>query len=216
MTNPGKDIYLSGGGELARELLRHGAVDEIVLGVVPVLVGSGIPAFPAGFPEMYLDLVECNPAFGLSLLKLLGQRLQTVTDSIMPEAAGSVIKGFGQFVVGGNFIVGVVLFLILVVIQFVVITKGAGRIAEVAARFTLDAMPGKQMAIDADLNAGLIAETEARQRRDQIGREADFYGAMDGAMTKAPLGGEKNRTESDRPRQERNQAELAHRRERHD
>jgi flagellar biosynthesis protein FlhA len=98
-----------------------------------------------------------------------------------PEAAGAVIKGFGQFVVGGNFIVGVVLFLILVVIQFVVITKGAGRIAEVAARFTLDAMPGKQMAIDADLNAGLIAETEARQRREQIGREADFYGAMDGA-----------------------------------
>jgi flagellar biosynthesis protein FlhA len=98
-----------------------------------------------------------------------------------PEAAGAVIKGFGQFVVGGNFIVGVVLFLILVVIQFVVITKGAGRIAEVAARFTLDAMPGKQMAIDADLNAGLIADTEARARRESIAREADFYGAMDGA-----------------------------------
>ena len=96
-------------------------------------------------------------------------------------AAGRVIQGFGQYVVGGNFIVGVVLFLILVVIQFVVITKGAGRIAEVAARFTLDAMPGKQMAIDADLNAGLVGEQEARQRREQIGREADFYGAMDGA-----------------------------------
>jgi flagellar biosynthesis protein FlhA len=96
-------------------------------------------------------------------------------------AAGRVIQGFGQFVVGGNFIVGVVLFLILIVIQFVVITKGAGRIAEVAARFTLDAMPGKQMAIDADLNAGLIGEGDARQRRELIGREADFYGAMDGA-----------------------------------
>jgi flagellar biosynthesis protein FlhA len=96
-------------------------------------------------------------------------------------AAGRVIQGFGEYVVGGNFVVGVVLFLILVVIQFVVITKGAGRIAEVAARFTLDAMPGKQMAIDADLNAGLIAETEARARREQIAREADFYGAMDGA-----------------------------------
>jgi flagellar biosynthesis protein FlhA len=96
-------------------------------------------------------------------------------------AAGRVIQGFGQFVVGGNFVVGLVLFLILVVIQFVVITKGAGRIAEVAARFTLDAMPGKQMSIDADLNAGLISDQEARQRREQIAREADFYGAMDGA-----------------------------------
>jgi flagellar biosynthesis protein FlhA len=96
-------------------------------------------------------------------------------------AAGQVIQGFGQFVVGGNVVVGLVLFLILVIIQFVVITKGAGRIAEVAARFTLDAMPGKQMAIDADLNAGLIGEAEARQRREQIAREGDFYGAMDGA-----------------------------------
>jgi flagellar biosynthesis protein FlhA len=96
-------------------------------------------------------------------------------------AAGRVIQGFGQFVVGGNFIVGVVLFLILIVIQFVVITKGAGRIAEVAARFTLDAMPGKQMAIDADLNAGMIGEGEAKARREAIAREADFYGAMDGS-----------------------------------
>ena len=96
-------------------------------------------------------------------------------------AAGRVIQGFGQFVVGGNIVVGVVLFLILVIIQFVVITKGAGRIAEVAARFILDAMPGKQMSIDADLNAGLIADHEAKARREQISREADFYGAMDGA-----------------------------------
>jgi flagellar biosynthesis protein FlhA len=95
--------------------------------------------------------------------------------------AGEVIASFGNFVVGGNYVVGFIIFAILVIIQFVVITKGAGRIAEVAARFTLDAMPGKQMAIDADLNAGLITEDVARKRRDDIGREADFYGAMDGA-----------------------------------
>jgi len=95
--------------------------------------------------------------------------------------AGQVINAFGNFVVGGNYVVGFVIFVILVVIQFVVITRGATRIAEVAARFTLDAMPGKQMSIDADLNAGLIDEREARRRREQIQREADFYGAMDGA-----------------------------------
>lgn len=97
------------------------------------------------------------------------------------DAAGHLIKSFGEFVVGGNFVVGFIVFLILVLINFVVITKGAGRIAEVAARFTLDAMPGKQMAIDADLNAGLIDEREARRRREEIAREAEFYGAMDGA-----------------------------------
>jgi flagellar biosynthesis protein FlhA len=96
-------------------------------------------------------------------------------------AAGKVIKAFGGFVVGGNYLVGIIVFLILVAINFLVITKGAGRIAEVAARFTLDAMPGKQMSIDADLNAGLITEQEARQRRDLIAREAEYYGAMDGA-----------------------------------
>jgi len=96
-------------------------------------------------------------------------------------AAGSVIQAFGQFVVGGSFVVGLVIFVILVLINFIVITKGAGRIAEVAARFTLDAMPGKQMAIDADLNAGLIDETTARRRREEIANEANFHGAMDGA-----------------------------------
>ncbi|MBD3169301.1 MAG: flagellar biosynthesis protein FlhA [candidate division Zixibacteria bacterium] len=104
------------------------------------------------------------------------------TRLILGEAfAGDVISAFGNFVVKGNYIVGFIIFLILVIIQFVVITKGATRIAEVAARFTLDAMPGKQMAIDADLNAGLISDEEARQRRSDISREADFYGAMDGA-----------------------------------
>lgn len=98
-----------------------------------------------------------------------------------PGAAGRVIEAFGHFLVGGNYAVGIVVFAILVIINFVVITKGAGRVAEVAARFTLDAMPGKQMAIDADLNAGLIGEDEARRRRDVIAEEADFFGSMDGA-----------------------------------
>ncbi len=98
-----------------------------------------------------------------------------------PAAAGRVIESFGHFLVGGNYAVGLVVFIILVIINFVVITKGAGRIAEVGARFTLDAMPGKQMAIDADLNAGLIGEDDARKRRAEIAQEADFYGAMDGA-----------------------------------
>jgi flagellar biosynthesis protein FlhA len=98
-----------------------------------------------------------------------------------PDAAGTVIASFGQFVVGGNYVVGIVVFAILVLINFMVITKGAGRVAEVAARFTLDGMPGKQMAIDADLNAGLIDEDEARQRREDIANEASFHGAMDGA-----------------------------------
>ncbi|MCL2020969.1 MAG: flagellar biosynthesis protein FlhA [Betaproteobacteria bacterium] len=97
------------------------------------------------------------------------------------DAAGKVIEAFGQFLIGGNYTVGVIVFLILVIINFIVITKGAGRVAEVAARFTLDAMPGKQMAIDADLNAGLIGEDEARQRRSDIAREAEFFGSMDGA-----------------------------------
>lgn len=97
------------------------------------------------------------------------------------EAAGDVIKAFGQFVVGGNYVIGAVIFLILVIINFVVITKGAGRIAEVAARFTLDAMPGKQMAIDADLSNGVINDKEAKKRRQTVSREADFYGSMDGA-----------------------------------
>ena len=98
-----------------------------------------------------------------------------------PDAAGKVIEAFGHFVVGGNFAVGVMIFIILVLINFMVITKGAGRIAEVGARFTLDAMPGKQMAIDADLNAGLIGEDVARKRRTEVAQEADFYGSMDGA-----------------------------------
>ena len=114
-------------------------------------------------------------------LNVASTRLILLRGSEGPDAAGSVIKAFGQFVVGGNTVVGIIVFLILVIINFVVITKGAGRIAEVGARFTLDAMPGKQMAIDADLAAGLINERDAQTRRRGIEQEADFFGSMDGA-----------------------------------
>ncbi len=114
-------------------------------------------------------------------LNVASTRIVLMEGHTGPDAAGKVIEAFGHFLVGGNYAVGLVVFIILVVINFVVITKGAGRIAEVSARFTLDAMPGKQMAIDADLNAGLIGEDEARRRRAEIAQEADFYGSMDGA-----------------------------------
>lgn len=114
-------------------------------------------------------------------LNVASTRIVLLEGHTGPDAAGKVIESFGHFLVGGNYAVGIVVFAILVVINFVVITKGAGRIAEVGARFTLDAMPGKQMAIDADLNAGLIGEDAARKRRAEIAQEADFYGAMDGA-----------------------------------
>jgi len=114
-------------------------------------------------------------------LNVASTRLILLRGDEGPSAAGAVIESFGQFVVGGNYVVGLVIFAILVLINFLVITKGAGRVAEVAARFTLDAMPGKQMAIDADLNAGMINETEARRRRELIAAEASFHGAMDGA-----------------------------------
>ncbi|MDR2386284.1 MAG: flagellar biosynthesis protein FlhA [Deltaproteobacteria bacterium] len=128
------------------------------------------------FPSLLLILTLCRLALNIGSTRLI-----LLNGSQGPEAAGEVIQAFGNFVVGGNYVVGVIIFAILVVINFMVITKGSGRIAEVAARFTLDAMPGKQMAIDADLAAGLIQEAEAKSRREVIAREADFYGAMDGA-----------------------------------
>ena len=118
--------------------------------------------------------------FRLSL-DLAASRRILLHGSEGPAAAGRVIESFGQFVVGGNYVVGLVLFLALIAIQYMVISHGAVRTAEVTARFTLDAMPGKQMAIDADLNAGLIDEKQARLRRAAIAHEAEFYGAMDGA-----------------------------------
>jgi flagellar biosynthesis protein FlhA len=125
----------------------------------------------ASFPSLLLLTTMFRLAINVSVTRLI----------LTTGDAGSVVKAFGSFVVGGNVVVGLVIFLILVVIQFVVVTNGAGRVAEVGARFTLDAMPGKQMAIDADLNAGLITDDQARARRSEIAREADFYGAMDGA-----------------------------------
>jgi flagellar biosynthesis protein FlhA len=114
-------------------------------------------------------------------LNVASTRVVLLNGHTGPQAAGHVIQSFGEFVIGGNFAVGVVVFIILTIINFVVVTKGAGRISEVSARFTLDAMPGKQMAIDADLNAGLITQDEARARRLEVRSEADFYGSMDGA-----------------------------------
>ena len=128
----------------------------------------------------YPALLLMTTLFRLSL-NIASTRLILLHGNEGPSAAGQVIKSFGLFVVGGNYFVGFIIFIILVIINFVVITKGSGRIAEVAARFTLDAMPGKQMSIDADLNAGIIDETEARKRRARISQEAEFYGAMDGA-----------------------------------
>ena len=178
----------------------------LAAGVVGILVCMVIP-----LPPVILDvLLSMNIAFSLVLVLVATYILKPLELSAFPSiillatlfrlslniastriillhgnegttAAGKVIHAFGGFVVGGNYVVGATVFLILVIINFVVITKGAGRIAEVAARFTLDAMPGKQMSIDADLNAGLISDEEARERRRIISQEADFYGAMDGA-----------------------------------
>ena len=128
------------------------------------------------FPSVLLIVT----LFRLSL-NIASTRLILVHGDEGAQAAGQIIKGFGTFIVGGNYVVGAVVFLILMIINFVVITKGAGRVAEVAARFTLDAMPGKQMSIDADLNAGLVDDAGARKRRERVELEADFYGAMDGA-----------------------------------
>lgn len=140
----------------------------------------------AMFTRQPLDFAAFPAVLLFSTLLRLGLNVASTRVVLMrghegPDAAGRVIEAFGHFLVGGNFTVGLIVFIILVIINFVVITKGAGRIAEVGARFTLDAMPGKQMAIDADLNAGLIGEDEARQRRQEVAQEAEFYGAMDGA-----------------------------------
>ena len=193
------------GQAVFQRVVRHADV-MLAAGVVGIILIMIIP-----LPSILLDvLLSFNITFALIILLISLYALRPLDFSVFPSlllvstlfrlamnvsstrlillhgnegetAAGQVIKSFGKFVVGGNYVVGFIIFLILVVIQFVVITKGAGRIAEVAARFTLDAMPGKQMSIDADLNAGLVSESEARERRQLIAREADFHGAMDGA-----------------------------------
>ena len=191
---------------LRNTLYTNSADFMMVVGVIVILMVMIVP-----LPPFLLDfLLALNITFSIIVI-LMGMYTVTPLDfSIFPSvllvatlfrlslnvastrlillhgnegalAAGKVIKSFGSFVVGGDYVVGLVVFVILVIINFVVITKGSGRIAEVAARFTLDAMPGKQMSIDADLNAGLIDESGARERRDIIAKEAEFYGAMDGA-----------------------------------
>jgi len=130
--------------------------------------------------SIFPSLLLVTTLFRLSL-NVASTRLILLHGNEGLSAAGKVIKSFGHFVVGGDYVVGMIVFIILVIVNFVVITKGATRIAEVAARFTLDAMPGKQMSIDADLNAGIIDEEEAKERRKTIAREAEFHGAMDGA-----------------------------------
>ena len=143
----------------------------VALVIVMVAIYNMEPLQFSVFPSLLLVTTLFRLALNVSSTRLI----------LLDGYAGEVIMSFGNFVVGGNAVVGFIVFIILIIIQFIVITKGAERVAEVAARFTLDAMPGKQMSIDADLNAGLITDNEARQRRKNIQREADFYGAMDGA-----------------------------------
>src|SRR5437868_1341019 len=146
---------------------------SVIILVTTIYVKS--PLEFAVFPSLLLAITLYRLVLTLATTRLI------LTNTASTHAAGEVVQTFADFVTSGSLAVGIIIFLIIVVIQFVVITKGATRISEVAARFTLDAMPGKQMAIDADLNAGLINETQARQRREAVGQEADFYGAMDGA-----------------------------------
>ena len=148
----------------------------LALIVVMVTVYTIRPLNFAAFPTVLLIATLLRLA-----LNVASTRVVLLNGHEGPGAAGTVIESFGAVVVGGNYAVGLVVFAILIIINFVVVTKGAGRISEVSARFTLDAMPGKQMAIDADLNAGLLTQTEAKERREEVARESDFYGAMDGA-----------------------------------
>ncbi len=193
-------------GALKEAFMSNTSDSVMVLGVVGILMVMVIP-----LPPYLLDLLlALNITFSIIIILMAMYTVRPLDFAIFPSlllvgtlfrlslniastrlillhgnegelAAGKVIKSFGSFVVGGNYIVGLIVFMILVIINFIVITKGSGRIAEVAARFTLDAMPGKQMSIDADLNAGLIDENEARTRRENIAREAELHGAMDGA-----------------------------------
>ncbi|MEE9276193.1 MAG: flagellar biosynthesis protein FlhA [bacterium] len=195
---------MNGGAGIAR-LARNSDV-AMAVGVVGILIVMILPIPPAMLDALlsfnitfalivllvslytteplefsvFPSLLLVTTLFRLSL-NVASTRLILLRGHEGPGGAGQVIEAFGSFVVGGNYVVGFVVFLILVLINFVVITKGAGRVAEVAARFTLDAIPGKQMAIDADLNAGLVNEADARRRREIISQEADFFGAMDGA-----------------------------------
>jgi flagellar biosynthesis protein FlhA len=151
---------------------------NITLSLITLFVALylGRPLEFTSYPALLLITTLFRLAMNISSTRLI-----LLHGSEGMDAAGHVIQAFGEFVLGGNFVIGVIIFTIIVMVNFSVITKGSGRIAEVAARFTLDAMPGKQMAIDSDLNSGLISETEAKEKRKDISQEAEFYGAMDGA-----------------------------------
>src|SRR5690348_7842769 len=161
-----------------RFLLDILIVTDIMLSVIVMMVAMYItrPVEFSVFPTTLLLLTLFRLALNISSARLILLNGNTGT-----SAAGQVIQAFGAFVVGGNYIIGVVIFLVLIAIQYVVINHGAVRISEVTARFTLDALPGKQMSVDSDLNAGVIDENEARARRKMLANEAEFYGAMDGA-----------------------------------
>jgi flagellar biosynthesis protein FlhA len=148
----------------------------VALVVVMVAIGTSRPLEFSSFPGILLIATMLRLA-----LNVASTRVVLVNGHTGPDSAGKVIEAFGEFVIGGNYVVGFIIFVILMIINFVVVTKGAGRVSEVIARFTLDAMPGKQMAIDADLSAGLIDQATARKRREEVSQEADFFGSMDGA-----------------------------------
>src|SRR5450755_2168868 len=151
---------------------------DLMMSVIVMMVAMyiGRPVEFSVFPTVLLLLTLFRLALNVS-----SSRLILLNGNSGTSAAGHVIEAFGSFVVGGNYVIGAVIFLVLIAIQYVVINHGSVRISEVTARFTLDALPGKQMSIDADLNGGLIDETEARRRRRELASEAEFYGAMDGA-----------------------------------
>ena len=151
---------------------------NIMLGLLMVMItlNTRKPLEFSSFPSVLLIATLLRLGLNVASTRVVLVEGHTGTD-----AAGKVIESFGEFVIAGNYVVGFIIFLILMIINFIVVTKGAGRVSEVIARFTLDAMPGKQMAIDADLNAGIIDQDTAKQRRNELTQESDFYGSMDGA-----------------------------------
>src|SRR6195952_5058306 len=158
--------------------LDIGFVSNIMVSLAVLMVALNVarPLDFSSFPTVLLFTTLLRLA-----LNVASTRVVLVDGHTGPSAAGHVIEAFGSFLIGGDYAVGIFVFVILMIINLVVITKGAGRVSEVSARFTLDAMPGKQMAIDADLNAGLVTPEEAKARRQEVATEADFYGSMDGA-----------------------------------
>ena len=151
---------------------------NIMIGLIIIMVSVNVskPLEFSSFPSILLLATMLRLS-----LNVASTRVVLVNGHQGPGAAGTVIESFGEFVIGGNYVVGFIIFVILMIINFIVVTKGAGRVSEVIARFTLDALPGKQMAIDADLNAGVIDQEAAKRRREEVAQESDFFGSMDGA-----------------------------------